>query len=606
MSLPWIKPNRAAVWKIACATHEPHQDQSVTEWAEAHIELPLGMTSAPGPFRTTMFPYMVEPLDQFHPNSGTRKMTLIWAAQSNKTTAIMLGIGYRLDRAPAPTLWVMDNSRNAQSFSESRWQRLIDANPVLSRHKPSNADKYKNMEMHFDGKSVMPLWFAGSNSPGNLASRSVGLLVMDEAGKYPAKARGEASSVQLAIQRTTSYPMHMIVITTTPVTPDEAAWQSWLESDQRRFFMPCPHCRELMTFEQSLLHWDQTARNEDGSWDLKAVRNSARMECPKCAGRIHDGAKTAMLREGRWVATNPAAMQGNVGYHLNGFYSPRRTFGALAVKFLQDKASLMGLQDYINSVLAEPWEEDIEKEEESPRNASDYLAGDRWEEADFSAMTVDVQDAKGRHFWVVIRDWAKDGRSRGRWAGRIETWDDLEALREQHEIRQPCVFVDSAFATREVYFSCCRFGYVALRGSDSESFTWSEHGKRTQRAYSKPERGDPAGGGRWDASTLARRTCPVIKFSAPTCEDILAALRKTQPAQWEFPKDFPVEWHQHMASTVKKRVRNAVTGATSFKWVVPKGKDNHLRDCEKMQVVAALLAKVLTPAAERPSEKASA
>jgi phage terminase large subunit GpA-like protein len=139
MSLPWIKPNRAAVWKVACATHEPHQDQTVTEWAEAHIELPLGMTSAPGPFRTTMFPYMVEPLNQFHPNSGTRKMTLIWAAQSNKTTAIMLGIGYRLDRAPAPTLWVMDNSRNAQSFSESRWQRLIDANPVLSRHKPSNA-----------------------------------------------------------------------------------------------------------------------------------------------------------------------------------------------------------------------------------------------------------------------------------------------------------------------------------------------------------------------------------------------------------------------------------------------------------------------------------
>jgi hypothetical protein len=30
-----------------------------------------------------------------------------------------------------------------------------------------------------------------------------------------------------------------------------------------------------------------------------------------------------------------------------------------------------------------------------------------------------------------------------------------------------------------------------------------------------------------------------------------------------------------------------------------------LRDCEKMQVVAALLAKVLTPAAERPKEKAT-
>jgi hypothetical protein len=602
MSLPWIKPNRRDLWEIVCATHKPHQDQTVTQWAEAHIELPRGMTSAPGPFRTAMFPYMNEPMDAFHPKSGVRKMTLIWAAQSNKSTAIMLGIAYRLDRSPAPTLWVMDNSRNAQSFSESRWQRLIEANPILAKHKPSDPDKFKNMEMHFDS---MPLWFAGSNSPGNLASRSVGLLVMDEAGKYPAKARGEASSVQLAIQRTTSYPMHLIVITTTPVTPDEAAWQSYLESDQRRFFMPCPHCRELITFEQSMLKWDQSARQEDGSWDLKAVRNSARMECPKCAGVIRDGAKTVMLREGRWVATNDAAMPGNVGYHLNGFYSPRRTFGNLAVKFLQDKQSLMGLQDYVNSVLAEPWEDDAEKEQETPRTASDYLMGDKWDETDFSAMTVDVQDAGGRHFWVVIRDWSKDGRSRGRWAGRAETWDDLERIRAENEIRPPCVFVDSAFATREVYFMCCRFGWVALRGSDNESFTWSDHGKRVQRAYAKPERGDPAGGGRWDSGTLPRRNCPVIKFSAPTCEDILAALRRTDPPRWEFPRDFPVDWHQHMASTVKKRIRNAATGAVSYKWVVPKGKDNHLRDCEKMQVVAALLAKVLTPAAERTKEKAT-
>jgi hypothetical protein len=602
MSLPWIKPNRRAIWEIVCATHKPHQDQTVTQWAEAHIELPRGMTSAPGPFRTAMFPYMNEPMDAFHPKSGVRKMTLIWAAQSNKSTAIMLGIAYRLDRSPAPTLWVMDNSRNAQSFSESRWQRLIESNAVLAKHKPSDPDKFKNMEMHFDS---MPLWFAGSNSPGNLASRSVGLLVMDEAGKYPAKARGEASSVQLAIQRTTSYPMHLIVITTTPVTPDEAAWQSYLESDQRRYFMPCPHCRELITFEQSMLKWDQSARQEDGSWDLKAVRNSARMECPKCAGVIRDGAKTVMLREGRWVATNDAAMPGNIGYHLNGFYSPRRTFGNLAVKFLQDKQSLMGLQDYVNSVLAEPWEDDGEKEQETPRTASDYLMGDRWAEADFSAMTIDVQDAGGRHFWAVIRDWSKDGRSRGRWAGRIETWDDLERIRAENEIRPACVFVDCAFATREVYFMCCRFGWVALRGSDNESFTWSDHGKRVQRAYGKPERGDPAGGGRWDSGTLPRRNCPVIKFSAPTCEDILAALRRTDPPRWEFPRDFPVDWHQHMASTVKKRVRNAATGAVSYKWVVPKGKDNHLRDCEKMQITAALLAKVLTPAAERPKEKAT-
>ena len=85
----------------------------------------------------------------------------------------------------------------------------------------------------------------------------------------------------------------------------------------------------------------------------------------------------------------------------------------------------------------------------------------------------------------------------------------------------------------------------------------------------------------------------MIKFSAPSCEDILAALRRAKPPQWEFPKDFPIEWHDQIASTIKKKIRNPATGKTLSKWVVLKGKANHLRDCEKMQVVAALLAKVL-------------
>jgi hypothetical protein len=75
--------------------------------------------------------------------------------------------------------------------------------------------------------------------------------------------------------------------------------------------------------------------------------------------------------------------------------------------------------------------------------------------------------------------------------------------------------------------------------------------------------------------------------------------------RWEFPKDFPLDWHEHLASTVRKKLRNAVTGKVTTKWSVVKGRPNHLRDCEKMQVVAALLAKVLTPAAERPKEKAT-
>jgi len=576
----------------------PHPRQSVTEWAEANITFSSRFTSAPGPFRVRSYPYMREWLDAFHPASGVRSMALLCGAQVAKSTALQVGMAYRLVRAPAPALWVLDTQTNAQSFSESRWQIMIDDNEVLRREMPRNKDKFKNLDQAFQR---MHLWFIGSNSPGNLAGRSISLLCLDEVDKYKTKTKQEAAAVQLAVQRTASYPMALVVQTSTPTTEEGAIWRAWTDGDQRRYWVPCPHCAELMTLSWPFMKWDKEARDSEGRWDLQRVRSTAHIECPKCAGKIVDSMKTKMLREGRWISSNPNCLPGHRSYHLSALYSVRRSFGVLAVKFLQDKQSLMGLQDFVNSILAEPWVEDADKEQEVKTAASDYLSGDRWREAEFSAMTVDVQDAGGRHFWAVIRDWSKDGRSRGRFAGRIETWDDLEKLREENEIRPPCVFVDSAFASREVYFACCRFGYVALRGSDNESFTWNDGGRKVQRAYSRPERGDPAGGGRWDAGTLARRTCPLIKFSAPTSEDILDALRRTNPVQWEFPKDFPLDWHEHMASTVRKKLRNAVTGKVATKWNVVKGKPNHLRDCEKMQVVAALLAKVLTPRTEKPA-----
>jgi len=582
----------------------PVDTREVWEWAEDEIVLTRRQTETPGPYSTLLTPYIREPLNCFADPRVT-DLALCFGSQTSKTTAMMIGAAWRLVNNPVPTIWVMPSESLSRSFSENRWQPMVDDCDKLRALKPSNVHRFKTLEQQFRDCT---LTFIGSNSPANLASRPAGLLVMDETDKFATPSEREAGAVALAENRTKAYTNALRVKSSTPTTPDGEIWTAFQQGDQRFFFLPCPHCGAMQRLVWQQVKWDIKARAEDGAWNEDAVRASAYYECEKCQGKITDGHKTRMLRAGEWRASNPNASQGRRSYHLNSLYAPWRScgFGELAVVFLRQKASLLGLQDFINGALAEPWVDDADKAEEVKASASDYLSGDRWDEANFSAMTVDVQDAGGRHFWAVIRDWSKDGRSRGRWAGRVETWDDLERIREENEIRPPCVFVDSAFASREVYFACCRFGWVALRGSDNESFTWNDYGRKVQRAYARPERGDPAGGGKWDAGTLARRTCPLIKFSAPTCEDILDALRRTEPPRWEFPKDFPLDWHEQMASTVKKRIRNPVTGATGAKWVIVKGRPNHLRDCEKMQVVAALLAKVLTPAAERPSEKASA
>jgi hypothetical protein len=574
--------------------------RSVWEWAEDEIVLTRRQTESPGPYSTLLTPYVKEPLQCFN-DARVTDLTLCFGSQTSKTTIMMIGAAWRIVNNPAPSIWVMPTENLARSFSENRWQPMVEDCRLLAKCKPSNTHRWKTLEQQFRDATLV---FIGSNSPANLASRPCGLLLMDETDKFARPTHREAGAVALAENRTKSYTNAYRVKSSTPTTEDAEIWQAFQAGDRRYYFVPCPHCGHMQQLLWSQVKWDNDSRRDNGTWDMNRVRASAYYECSNCKGQINNGHKTKMLREGEWRATNPDAAMNCRSYHLNSLYAPWKScgFGEMAVKFLTDKASLIGLQDFVNGALAEPWQDENDKEEAPQTAASDYCMGEAWGEAEFSVMTVDVQDAGGRHFWALIDDWSKDGRSRRRWAGRVETWDDLERIRLDNEIRSSCVFVDSAFATREVYFACCRFGWVSFRGSDNEAFTWVDKGRRVQKLYSKVERGDPAGGGKMDTQTLQMKTCPVIKFSKPTSMDILAMLRRIDPPIWEFAKDMPIEWHEHLASTVKKRIRNPITGIIQQKWIVIKGRQNHLYDCAAMSVVAAVMARVLSPQQAKPSQ----
>jgi phage terminase large subunit GpA-like protein len=91
----------------------------VVEWAEGNLS--IGNTAhLHGPYRTRETPYIREVLECFGDES-VRRLSLVWAAQTAKTTAILAGMAYRLDQNPAPALWVMPSAHLARSFSKSRW-----------------------------------------------------------------------------------------------------------------------------------------------------------------------------------------------------------------------------------------------------------------------------------------------------------------------------------------------------------------------------------------------------------------------------------------------------------------------------------------------------
>ena len=376
----------------------PKKTLSVREWAEANLVLSERVSSSPGPYTTILTPYVREPLEDFR-DDRVRTAVLCWGAQTAKTTTILAGLAYKLDMAPVPAMWVMPNENLARSFSEYRWQPMVDDCQVLSRHKLANTDKYKIMEQHFD---KMSLWFFGSNSPANLSSRSVGLLICDETDKFAEASSKEAGAIQLAEARTRTYPLSLTIQTSTPTTEFGYIWQAFLRGDQRYYYVPCPFCSEMQILTWPNVKWDTMAKNDAGEWDNEKVRATAYYECPSCKGKITDGHKTKMLRMGKWKAANSNPEPNVKSYHLSGLYSPWETFGKLAVKFLNDKKSIMGLQDFVNSVLAQPW---VEQNDEEPIkiSGSGYRQGEMWSECERRIITADIQESGGFHMWVIVR-----------------------------------------------------------------------------------------------------------------------------------------------------------------------------------------------------------
>jgi phage terminase large subunit GpA-like protein len=437
----------------------------VVAWAESNLKLSERITNKPGSYLTQRTPYVREVLECFA-DERVRRLTLVWGAQTSKTTAIIVGMAYKLDVAPAPCLWVMPSTHLARSFSETRWMPLIDQNPTLARHKQADPDKYRLLEQHFDRMSV---WFTGSNSPASLSSRSIAALCMDELDKFPAKGGKESAPLQLAEARVATYPQHIIVTTSTPTYEDAAIWTEWLKGDQRKYFVPCLACGEAWALEWEHIRWDETAKQDEG-WDMTKVAETARCVCPACGHAHAEADKPVMLERGEWRATELAAEPGRRSYHLSSLYAPWRKWADLAVKFLQDRDAPGGLQDFHNRELALPWKPDgalittqmiRDRVDASPR----YTIGAAPEGKIIGRlMSIDVGQTE---MWWIVRELHEDGSSYLLDYGAMIGWDGITDKFKHYKCYRG--IVDAGYAAKTpagVYDFVAKSGglFVAAKG----------------------------------------------------------------------------------------------------------------------------------------------
>jgi hypothetical protein len=170
----------------------------------------------------------------------------------------------------------------------------------------------------------------------------------------------------------------------------------------------------MQALEWESIKWDQSSKLDGGDWDMERVAQTTFYHCVKCGSPHPPSYKKNWLEAGEWRATDFSADKTRRSYHLSALYSPWRPWPELAIKFLQDRETPGGLQDFFNRELALPWKPAgslittamiRERVDASPR----YTIGEPPEGKMLGRiMSVDVQQTE---LWWIIRELHEDGSS---------------------------------------------------------------------------------------------------------------------------------------------------------------------------------------------------
>src|SRR4030042_251321 len=163
---------------------EPHV--TVSEWADQHRVLPSKSSSEPGPWRTARTPYLREILDALSAMSPVEEVVMMFAAQTGKSETLLNVLGYIVDHAPGPALFVQPTVDTAKRFSKQRIEPLFTMTPRLAGKVAEVKTRDSRGSMLLKEFMGGVLIITGANSAVGLRSMPARYLLLEEIDGYPA------------------------------------------------------------------------------------------------------------------------------------------------------------------------------------------------------------------------------------------------------------------------------------------------------------------------------------------------------------------------------------------------------------------------------------
>lgn len=545
----------------------PPEQITVSEWAERYRILDSKSSAMPGTWSNSITPYLVGVMDEFN-NYETEEIIFCKPTQVGGTEALQNMIGYIVMQDPAPTMIVYPTDVLARSVSENRLQPMLKATPEIRKKFDENSSL---LELQFEG---MYLSLAGSNSPSGLASKPIRFLMLDEVDKYPGASNKEADPIKLARERTKTFHNKKIYMTSTPTLKTGHIWKAKEGADiEKHFFVPCAHCGEYIEFNFSNIRFP---KEEGMSYADRA--EFATYVCQKCGCAISDNDKHNMLRHGEWrVVRHNTKYARKVAFWINTLYSPFVRWSDIAKEFLTSKDDPEDLQNFVNSWLAEPWEDtklktNAELVMERQTDVPEFTVP-HW--AKMLTAGVDVQE---NSFYWSIRAWGDFLTSQNIAHGQALSFEEIDRVMNLEYYKadgEPMLvrlcLVDSGDQTDMVYDFCVTHSDWAL------PVKGSSHAQLSHYKLSKINREGSSANG-----------MTLVLVDGGKYKDMIAGrMQKTNgKGSWMVHDECDEEYAQQVTAEHKVNVKK--NGVVRQEWQQKHSHgDNHYLDTEVYALAAA-------------------
>ncbi len=565
----------AELMRGALEAFRPPEKLTLSEWADRYAFLSAESSAEAGRWHT--LPYQKGMMDAVT-DPAVEQITVMKSARVGYTKMINHAIGYHVHQDACPIMVVQPTVEDAQGYSKEEIAPMLRDTPCLAGLvSESKAKDGSNtiLQKNFPGGTLS---LVGANSPRGFRRVSRRVVLFDEVDGYPASAGSEGDQIKLGIKRTEYYWNRKIIAGSTPTVKDFSRIERMFgESDQRRYYVPCPDCGQMQYLKWANIKW------------IDNNPETAAYACESCGTLIPHSKKRWMVERGEWRATAPGNGK-HAGFHIWAAYSysPNARWADLVAEFLEAKSNPEQLRVWINTTLGETFSDDYASAMSADvllERCEDYEEGTLPAGVLSVTIGVDVQGGGGtlnERLAVSVWGW---GRNEEAWliqyqeiAGdptQAAVWKQLDQFvmrKWPHELggslKADFTAVDSGgMATSEVYQYARERkaqGVIAIKGLS----------QRNKPAIGKPSRVDINSRGK-----AIKKGAVLYGIGTDTCKNtLMGRLRHAEPGEGYLHFHAATGQEYFEMLTAEKQAIKFRNGFPERVWVLKPGKRNESLD----------------------------